>query len=287
VIPFSVTVYGADINVGVLYLIAAGALGSLGIIFAGYASNNKFAMLGAFRVIAQLISYEIPMTLSLLVPVLLARSMGMNTIVKAQPVWFILLAPLPALLFFITSVAEVGRAPFDLTEAESEIVAGFNIEYSGLKFGMFFVGEFLHAFTISLLFTALFLGGWQGPWAQQFPILGFVYFSIKTMVVYFIVIFFRGTFPRFRIDQVMDLNWKIFTPIALMAVASAAVIEKVTIGSGEIVRIGAHLGSNIIILAIAVLVGRSALKGRRAKLDELAAMNRATSRKIMERTHDA
>ena len=287
VIPFSVTVYGVDINVGVLYLIAAGALGSLGIIFAGYASNNKFAMLGAFRVIAQLISYEIPMTLSLLVPVLLARSMGMNTIVKAQPVWFILLAPLPALLFFITSVAEVGRAPFDLTEAESEIVAGFNIEYSGLKFGMFFVGEFLHAFTISLLFTALFLGGWQGPWAQEFPILGFVYFSIKTMLVYFIVIFFRGTFPRFRIDQVMDLNWKIFTPIALMAVASAAVIEKVTIGSGEFVRIGAHFGANIIILAIAILVGRSALKSRRAKLDVLAAMNRATSLKIMERTHDA
>jgi NADH-quinone oxidoreductase subunit H len=287
VIPFSVTVYGVDINVGVLYLIAAGALGSLGIIFAGYASNNKFAMLGAFRVIAQLISYEIPMTLSLLVPVLLARSMGMNTIVKAQPIWFILLAPLPALIFFITSVAEVGRAPFDLTEAESEIVAGFNIEYSGLKFGMFFVGEFLHAFTISLLFTALFLGGWQGPWAQEYPVLGFVYFSIKTMLVYFIVIFFRGSFPRFRIDQVMDLNWKIFTPIALMAVASAAVIEKVTIGSGEIVRIGAHFAANMIILAIAILVGRSALKGRRAKLDELAAMNRAASLKIMERTHDA
>lgn len=287
VIPFSVTVYGVDINVGVLYLIAAGSLGSLGIIFAGYASNNKFAMLGAFRVIAQLISYEIPMTLSLLVPVLLARSMGMNTIVKAQPIWFILLAPLPALIFFITSVAEVGRAPFDLTEAESEIVAGFNIEYSGLKFGMFFVGEFLHAFTISLLFTALFLGGWQGPWAQEYPILGFVYFSIKTMLVYFIVIFFRGSFPRFRIDQVMDLNWKIFTPIALMAVASAAVIEKVTIGSGEIIRIGAHFAANMMILAIAIMVSRSALKGRRAKLDELAAVNRAASLKIMERTHDA
>lgn len=287
VIPFSVSVYGVDINVGVLYLIAAGALGTLGIIFAGYASNNKFAMLGAFRVIAQLISYEIPMTLSLLVPVLLARSMGMNSIVEAQPVWFVFLAPLPALLFFITSVAEVGRAPFDLTEAESEIVAGFNIEYSGLKFGMFFVGEFLHAFTISLLFTALFLGGWQGPGAVAYPILGFGYFAVKTMLVYLIVIFFRGSFPRFRIDQVMDMNWKIFTPIALLALAAAAVIEKTVTGSGEIIRIGSHLAANLIILAITLLIGRSALKSRREKLDKLAASNRASSLKIMERTHDA
>jgi NADH-quinone oxidoreductase subunit H len=244
-------------------------------------------MLGAFRVVAQLISYEIPMALALLVPVLLARSMGMNTIVKAQPVWFILLAPLPAILFFVSSVAEVGRAPFDLAEAESEIVAGFNIEYSGLKFGMFYVGEFLHAFTISLLFTALFLGGWQGPWAQQFPILGFVYFSIKTMVVYFFVIMFRGSFPRFRIDQVMQLNWKIFTPIALMAVVSTAVIEKLVINSGSIVRVIAHVAANLVILAIAMLVGRNALKGRKVKLDELAEKHRSSQNMVLERTHDA
>jgi NADH-quinone oxidoreductase subunit H len=287
VVPFSVSVYGVDINVGVLYLIAAGAVGSLGIIMAGYSSNNKYSMLGAFRVVAQLISYEIPMALALLVPVLLARSMGMNTIVKAQPVWFIFLAPLPAILFFVSSVAEVGRAPFDLAEAESEIVAGFNIEYSGLKFGMFYVGEFLHAFTISLLFTALFLGGWQGPWAQQFPILGFVYFSIKTMVVYFFVIMFRGSFPRFRIDQVMQLNWKIFTPIALMAVVSTAVIEKLVINSGSVVRVIAHVAANLIILAIAMLVGRNALKGRKVKLDELAEKHRSSQNMVLERTHDA
>ncbi len=287
VVPFSVSVYGVDINVGVLYLIAAGAVGSLGIIFAGYSSNNKYSMLGAFRVVAQLISYEIPMALALLVPVLLARSMGMNTIVKAQPVWFILLAPLPAILFFISSVAEVGRAPFDLAEAESEIVAGFNIEYSGLKFGMFYVGEFLHAFTISLLFTALFLGGWQGPWAQQFPILGFVYFSIKTMVVYFFVIMFRGSFPRFRIDQVMQLNWTIFTPIALLVVVSTAVIEKLVMNSGSMVRVIAHVAANLIILAIVMLVGRNSLKGRKVKLDELAEKHRSSQNIVLERTHDA
>jgi NADH-quinone oxidoreductase subunit H len=184
-------------------------------------------------------------------------------------------------------VAEVGRAPFDLAEAESEIVAGFNIEYSGLKFGMFYVGEFLHAFTISLLFTALFLGGWQGPWAQQFPILGFVYFSIKTMVVYFFVIMFRGSFPRFRIDQVMQLNWKIFTPIALMAVISTAVIEKLVINSGSVVRVIAHVAANLVILAIAMLVGRNALKGRKIKLDELAEKHRSSQNMVLERTHDA
>ena len=287
VVPFSPSVYGVDINVGVLYLIAAGAISSLGIIFAGYSSNNKYAMLGAFRVIAQLISYEIPMAMALLVPVILARSMGLNTIVKAQPVWFIVVAPLAALLFFISSVAEVGRAPFDLAEAESEIVAGFNIEYSGLKFGMFYVGEFLHAFTISLLFTALFLGGWQGPWAQQIPTLGFVYFVIKTMVVYFLVILFRGSFPRFRLDQVMKLNWQIFTPIALMAVVTTALIEKIMVNSGSVVRILVHLAANLVILGIVLLVGRASLNKRKIKMDELAESHRSTQTMVMERTHDA
>ncbi len=180
VIPFTSTTYGANINVGVLYIIAVGAIGELGIILAGYASNNKYAMMAGFRVLAQLISYEVPMVLSLLIPVLLSRSMGINTIIQHQQVWYILIAPVAAIIFFITSVAEVGRSPFDLAEAESEIVAGFNIEYSGLKFGMFYVGEFLHAFTASMVYTVLFLGGWQGPGAVEIPILGFVYFGIKT-----------------------------------------------------------------------------------------------------------
>ena len=226
VIPFSATIFGIDINVGALYIIAVGSISTLGIIFAGYSSNNKYAMLGAFRMVAQMISYEIPMVMSILVPVLISRSMGMNSIVQAQPVWFIVVAPLPALIFFISSIAENGRSPFDLTEAESEIVAGINIEYSGLKFGMFYVGDFLHAFTNSLLFTALFLGGWQGPGAEQYPILGFIYFFIKTVVVHFLGIAIRGAMPRFRIDQVMKLNWMLFTPIALMAVVSTALIEK-------------------------------------------------------------
>ena len=138
IIPFTVTSYGVDLNVGVLFVVAVAGLGELAIIMAGWSSNNKYALLGAFRVVAQLISYEVPMVLSLLVPVLLSGSMSLNAIVKAQNVWYIFTAPLAALIFMITSIAEVGRSPFDLVESESEIVGGFNIEYSGLKFGMFF-----------------------------------------------------------------------------------------------------------------------------------------------------
>ncbi|MBA4420945.1 MAG: NADH-quinone oxidoreductase subunit NuoH [Anaerolinea sp.] len=287
VVPFSATVFGIDINVGALYIIAVGSIGTLGIIFAGYASNNKYAMLGAFRVVAQLISYEIPMVLALLVPVLLSRSMGMNSIVQAQPVWFLVVAPLPALLFFISSIAEVGRSPFDLAEAESEIVAGFNIEYSGLKFGMFFVGEFLHAFTNALIFTALFLGGWQGPGAEQYPILGFVYFILKTLVVHFLGIAIRGSMPRFRIDQVMQLNWKIFTPIALLSLCSAALVEKLAAGAGDLVRISLHVAANLVIFGVVILVGTKSLKERNARLDDLAASHRSAIHLVLGTPHDA
>src|SRR6185295_18520317 len=139
----------------------------------GWSSNNKYALLGAFRTAAQLVSYEAPMILSMLVPVILASTMSMTGIVNAQEkVWFIFSAPIAAVLFFVTSVAEVGRTPFDLLEAESEIVAGFHIEYSGMKFGMFFVAEFTHAFTVGALTAIFFLGGWRGPWADQIPWLG-------------------------------------------------------------------------------------------------------------------
>ncbi|HEY3343620.1 MAG TPA: NADH-quinone oxidoreductase subunit NuoH [Anaerolineaceae bacterium] len=228
VVPFAQHTFGVDLNVGVLYIVGVGGIGTLGIIFAGWSSNNKYALLGAFRVVAQLISYEVPMVLALLVPVMFSGSMGLNAIVEAQANgnWFLFVSPVAALVFFISSVAEVNRAPFDLVEAESEIVAGFNIEYSGLKFGMFYVAEFLHAFTVSLIFVALFLGGWQGPGAANFPLLGFVYFGIKTMAVHFLGIWMRGSLPRFRIDQMMNLNWKVLTPVSLALVMATALLAK-------------------------------------------------------------
>ncbi|MCE1254585.1 MAG: NADH-quinone oxidoreductase subunit NuoH [Anaerolineae bacterium] len=227
VIPFSISMIGADLNVAVLYVLAVGGLGELGIVFGGWGSNNKFALLASFRAVAQLISYETPYVICLIIPVMLAGSMGLNQIVQAQQeIWFIFLSPVAALIFFVTSIAEVGRAPFDLVEAESELVSGFNIEYSGLKFGMFYVADFLHAFTISLLFAVLFLGGWNGPWADTFPLIGFVYLFLKTSLAYFMVILLRASMPRFRIDQMMDFNWKMLTPLALTMVAATALVNK-------------------------------------------------------------
>jgi NADH-quinone oxidoreductase subunit H len=249
VIPFSMTVMGVDLSVGVIYIIGAGGLGLLSTLMAGYASNNKFALLGGFRAVALLVAYEVPMVISLLVPVMLAGSLGVHDIVSQQRIPYLVLAPVAALIFFITSVAESGRAPFDLIEAESEIVAGFNTEYSGLKFGMFFVAEFLHAFTISLLFATLFLGGWRGPFAEEIPLLGFVYLVIKTFIVYFLVILFRGSLPRFRIDQIMDLNWKVLTPLSLVALLLTALLANPLAGMPFVQAMVLAL-ANVIALAL-------------------------------------
>jgi NADH-quinone oxidoreductase subunit H len=248
VIPFSVTVVGADLSVGFLFILAVGALGEMGFILAGWGSNNKYALLGSFRTIAQLISYEVPMIIVALIPVMFAGTLSVTGIVLAQDIWFIFIAPAAALVFFTASVAEIGRAPFDLAEAESELVAGYNIEYSGLKFGMFFVAEFLHAFTMALIFATIFLGGWRGPGAEQIPILGFVYLIIKTAAVYFITILFRGTLPRFRIDQMMDLNWKVLTPFSLAIVIVMALVGRLVEGIPDVLRVAIFLVVNLAML---------------------------------------
>ncbi len=267
VIPFTVSVVGADLSVGFLFLIAVGALGEMSYILAGWGSNNKYALLGAFRLVAQLISYEVPLVLSALVPVMFASTLSITGLVQAQQVWFIILAPAAALIFFIASVAEIGRPPFDLVEAESELVAGYNIEYSGLKFGMFFVAEFLHAFTMALIFATVFLGGWRGPGAEQIPILGFVYLMLKTFAVYFVTILFRGTLPRFRIDQMMDLNWKVLTPMSLVLVMVLALVDPLARGLGGFWRVVVLLAANIAVLAVAdVLMRRAQAEKQKARL---------------------
>jgi len=280
VIPFAPTIVGTDVNVGVLYLVAVGSIGALGIILAGWSSNNKYSLLGAFRAVAQVVSYEVPMVLALLIPVLLGQSMGVNSLVNAQNVWFIILSPVAALIFFTSSLAETGRAPFDLLEAESELVAGYQTEYSGLKFGMFYVGEFLHAFTISALMAALFLGGWRGPWVEQVPILGVAYFFIKTFIVYFVVVLIRISMPRLRIDQMLDFNWKFLTPLALVLLIVTAIVEKafiILVPSLQLmevgvpwVRAGVHLLMNIIVVWITIQL----LKSHRIKAVRVVAKPR-------------
>jgi NADH-quinone oxidoreductase subunit H len=257
VIPLTMTVVGVNLNVGILYLIAVGGFGTLGFLFAGWGSNNKYAILGAFRAIAQLISYEIPMTLSLIIPVMFAGSMGIANIVEQQSVWNILISPLAALIFFISSIAEIGRSPFDLLEADSELVAGFNVEYSGLKFGMFYVADFLHAFTLSMIFTTIFLGGWRGPFVEQIPVLGFFYLVLKTVLVWFLGVWIRGSLPRIRIDQMLNFNWKVLTPLALALVVLTALVDKLIPTGLTIVRVGSLLGLNVLLfLAAQYLIQR-------------------------------
>ncbi len=227
VIPYTPYHFGANLEIGVLYMVAVASLGTLSIMTAGWASNNKYALLGAFRVVALLVSYEIPMVFSLLIPVLLAGSMSLVDIVHAQGgMWFGIMAPISAVLFFISAQAETGRAPFDLIEAESELVAGFNIEYSGMKFGMFFAAEFLHVFTNAILLVVFFFGGWFGPFWDK-PLIAFMWLGLKASVFYFISLWIRNTVPRLRIDQVMWFNWFRLVPLSIANVIVIATLVKI------------------------------------------------------------
>jgi NADH-quinone oxidoreductase subunit H len=201
----------ADLNVGALFFMALSSVAVYGIALGGWASNSKYALLGGIRGLAQLISYELVMGLSLVPVVMLARSFSLNDIVAAQAnIPFVVYQPVAFLLFFISILAECKRTPFDLPEAESELVAGFHTEYSGLRFGLFFVGEYLNIIVLGGVATTFFLGGWHGP---IFPPIA--WFSLKVLVFCFIFIWIRGTLPRLRSDQLMHLCWKVLTPVAL------------------------------------------------------------------------
>ncbi len=220
IIPFgdSVTVLGvsvdlviADVNIGILYFFALSSLGVLGFVMAGWSSNSKYSLLGGLRASAQMISYELTLGLSVVGVIMLTGSLSLVDIVEAQAkVPFILLQPLGFALFMVAGVAEVNRSPFDLPEAETELVAGYHTEYSSMKFAMFFMSEYAGMITISALASTLFLGGWQGPLLP--PV---VWFLLKTFFFLFVFIWVRATFPRIRYDQLMDFGWKILLPLAL------------------------------------------------------------------------
>jgi NADH-quinone oxidoreductase subunit H len=254
VFPLAINVVGADVHVGVLYIIAVGAFGILAILMAGWSSNNRYALLGASRSVAMLISYEIPMVVALLVPVLLSHSMKLSVIVEAQQVWFIFVAPLAALIFVISSMAEIGKAPFDLLEAESELVAGYHTEYSGMKFGMLYVAEFLHQFTVGALITIFFLGGWSGPFAVQWPILGVIYFYAKSFIVYVVISWIRLSLPRIRIDDMLNLNWRFLIPVSFINLVAVAIADRVMM-EFEFARwiyVLVMFGTNMVILLAAL-----------------------------------
>jgi len=200
-----------DLNIGVLYFLGLSSLAVYGVTLGGWASNSKYALLGGIRALAQLISYELSMGLAIVPVVLMARSFSLTDIVNAQAtVPFALLNPVAFLVFLISILAESKRTPFDLPEAENEIVAGFHTEYSGMRFGLFFVGEYINVIILSSMMTVFFLGGWHGPLLP-----GIAWFFIKVMLVSFFFIWTRGTLPRFRYDQLMHFGWKVLVPVAL------------------------------------------------------------------------
>lgn len=265
IVPFSDNVRGSNLNVALIFFLGIGALGEIGVILAGWGSNNKYSMLAAFRASAQMISYEVPMAIVLLVVVILAGSLSLGDIVYSQNIAYIFFLPLGALIFFIASIAENGRAPFDLAEAESELVAGFNMEYSGLKFGMFYVADFLRAFTSSVIFASIFLGGWRGPGAEQIPILGFVYLVIKSTVVWFLGVWIRGSMPRFRVDQMMAITWKFLTPIALSLLITVAFVNKLFASSNQWIQLIIMLVINVVLFIIGFGITRKLEKEKERK----------------------
>ena len=227
VIPFGapLTLFGrtvelqvADLNVGMLLFLALSSIAVYGVALGGWASNSKYALLGSMRGLAQLISYELSMGLSLVPVVRLARSFRLSDIVNAQEgCWFIVYQPLAFVIFLISIAAECKRIPFDLPEAEGELVAGFHTEYSGMRFGLFFVGEYINIIVLGGLAATFFLGGWHGPWLP--PVL---WFAVKVLAFAFLFIWMRGTLPRLRYDQLMHFGWQVLTPMALVNILVTA-----------------------------------------------------------------
>jgi NADH-quinone oxidoreductase subunit H len=260
VLPVAPGVIGADLNVGVLYIVAVGGIGTMAALMAGWSSDNKYALLSAFRVVAQLITYEIPMIIALLIVVMAAGSMQLGEIVAAQDVPFLFTLPLAFFIFLVATIAEIGRSPFDLLEAESEIVAGFHVEYSGMKFAFFFIGEYMHLFVGAGIAATLFLGGWRGPFLGEViseasilgVLLGFVYFLIKTVLVVFVMMWIRGTLPRFRIDHLLDFGWKFLVPVGLLGLIAVALVLKLPFLSSPGLRWIGLLAANILVIIVSL-----------------------------------
>jgi NADH-quinone oxidoreductase subunit H len=226
VIPWGDHWIPADLNIGVVFISAVTGIGVIGIIAGGWSSNNKYSLLGAMRSASQMVSYEVPLVLAMMVPAMLAGSLSVMEVTRAQAVhgWFILYQPIGTLLFLIASLAETNITPFDIVEAESELVAGYNTEYSSMKFALFFLAEFASSFTAGALLVTFFLGGWLGPFAIGRPVLGVFYFLIKSYALYFVIIWIRATLPRIRVDQLMELGWKALIPIALVNLLVSAFV---------------------------------------------------------------
>lgn len=278
VLPFAPGVVGTNLNVGVFFIIAIGSGSIVAIIMAGWGSNNKYALLGAFRTVAQLVGYEVPMLLNVLPVVMLTGSLGLIDIINQQTtlngnpgIPFIVFFPFSALVFLISGIAETARSPFDLLEAESEIVAGFHIEYSGMKFALFFLGEYVNALAVAFVFSTLFLGGYAGPLLPPY-----IWLLLKAAVVFFIFMWLRATLPRIRVDQMHNLNWKFFVPVSIVHLVVVMVLMKLFVTSpalaqanGGILVTPAAQAAILFVASMLVLIGSLTVAARRARIMRL------------------
>jgi NADH-quinone oxidoreductase subunit H len=227
VLPFSPDLIIRDMNLGVLLIFSFSTITVLAILAGGWASNNKYALLGAIRSVAQNVAYEIPLLLAVLSVILMVHSLRFSDVVQAQGrIWFIFLQPIAGLIYLICATAETNRAPFDIPEAESELVAGFHTEYSGMRFGLFFLAEYTNMFIVCAVATSLFFGGWHGPLGFSLGIPGVIWFLIKTYFLIFVIMWVRWTFPRLRFDQLMNFSWKVMIPLALVNLLVTAAVLK-------------------------------------------------------------
>ncbi|MCD9462375.1 NADH-quinone oxidoreductase subunit NuoH [Photobacterium phosphoreum] len=216
--------WAANLNIGLLFLLGLSSIHAYGVFLGGWASNSKYTMLGAIRTIAQLISYELAMGIAVLGVVMLAGSFSLSTIVDNQTIPYIFLQPIGFIVFFIAGIAETHRLPFDMPEAENELNAGFNTEYGGMPFAMFFLGEYLGVILVGAMTTTLYLGGWHGPGAETYPLLGVGWFVLKTFLLVFFFVWMRASVPRTRYDQLMVFGWKYLLPIGLVNILLTAIV---------------------------------------------------------------
>jgi NADH-quinone oxidoreductase subunit H len=248
VIPFGDGLAIADINIGLLFILAVASIPTIGIVVAGWGSGNKYSVLGGMRAAAQMVSFEIPLILALISPILIVGSLSMADIVNAQGgfwglSWLIFVQPVAFVVYFIAGIAEVNRSPFDLPEAESELVAGFHTEYSGIRFALFFLAEYMAAFAVAAIAATVFLGGWQGPLLPPY-----LWFIIKAFGLFIVMIWIRGTLPRLRIDQMMAFCWKVLVPVALANLVITA------LGIQLLPAIGLSLDQALMVTGITTLI---------------------------------
>ncbi|MGD1994873.1 MAG: NADH-quinone oxidoreductase subunit NuoH, partial [Anaerolineae bacterium] len=264
VLPWGPGLIGQDLNVGILYVVAIGAVHVLAILVAAWGSNNKYSLLSAYRVVNQLLAYEIPMVLSILTIILFSKTMSTQGIVEAQTIPYFIVTPVGALIFLICALAETNRSPVDLIEADSEMVAGYMVEYSGMKFAMFFIAEYVNMFAAAILISTLFLGGWKFFGLEDLaPVLTPMIVFAKSVFVIFCMLWFRATFPRLRFDHLVGFAWKFLVPLALVNLMLGALVVKLADGVwGQTVLM---LASNLILIIVTfVILNRTARKAKDA-----------------------